>query len=140
MGEQVIELARLLAHQMGEYLALLAARQIRAGRGRRKVELRRIARMLGHEPSAWILRCKDRAIRRCRQRIRVSHGDVAGHGRGIDGAKALARAGLLTTTVPTRMSCSRRWRLLNRPTRRTSGVSVDTVSQNTMACAAPSSA
>ena len=48
MGEQVVELARALADQMGEDLALLLARQIGAGRGRGQIELRRVARMLGH--------------------------------------------------------------------------------------------
>ena len=48
MGEQVVELARALADQMREHLALLLARQIGAGRRRRQIELRRVARMLGH--------------------------------------------------------------------------------------------
>ena len=48
MGEQVVEFAGALADQMGEHLALLLARQIGAGRGRRQIELRRIAGMLGH--------------------------------------------------------------------------------------------
>ena len=48
MGEQVVEVARLVADQMREHLALVPARQIRAGRRRRQVELRGVARMLGH--------------------------------------------------------------------------------------------
>ena len=39
---------RALADQVGEYLAFFLALQIGAGRGRGQVELRRIARMLGH--------------------------------------------------------------------------------------------
>ena len=48
MGQQIVELGRPLADQMGEDLALLVARQIGAGRRRREVELRGIARVLGH--------------------------------------------------------------------------------------------
>src|SRR5258705_10908746 len=52
MGEQVVEIARLLADQMREYLALMPAWQIGAGRGRRQVELRAVTRMLGHRVSS----------------------------------------------------------------------------------------
>ena len=48
MGEQIVEARRAVAHQMREHLPLLLARQIRAGRRRGQIELRRIARMLGH--------------------------------------------------------------------------------------------
>src|SRR5207247_2540145 len=48
VGEQVVELARALADQVREHLALLLARQIGARRRSGQVELRSIARMLGH--------------------------------------------------------------------------------------------
>src|SRR6185437_3324275 len=48
MGEQVVQLGRAVADQMREYLALLLAGEIRARRGRGQVELRRVARVLGH--------------------------------------------------------------------------------------------
>src|SRR5262249_60733951 len=49
MGEQVVELARPLAHQMRKHLALLLAGQVRARRGRGQIELRGVAGMLGHD-------------------------------------------------------------------------------------------
>ena len=48
MGEQVVELGGALAHQMGEHLALLLAGQIGARGGGGQIELRGIARVLGH--------------------------------------------------------------------------------------------
>ncbi len=48
VGEEVVQARRAIADQMGEHLALLLARQIGAGRRRGQVELRRVARMLGH--------------------------------------------------------------------------------------------
>ncbi len=48
MGQEVVEIAGLFADQMREHLALMPARQIRAGRGRRQIELRGVTRMLGH--------------------------------------------------------------------------------------------
>ena len=54
VGEDVVELAGALADQVGEYLALLLAAQIGARRRSGQVELRRIARVLGHG-----------AVRRC---------------------------------------------------------------------------
>ena len=48
MGEDIVEFGGALADQMGEDLPLLLAGQIGAGRGRGQVELRRVARMLGH--------------------------------------------------------------------------------------------
>ena len=54
MGEQVVEVAGLVADQMGEHLALVPARQIGAGRGRGQVELRGITRMLGHGMSSGL--------------------------------------------------------------------------------------
>ena len=48
MGEQIVEFAGALADQVREHLALFLAGQIGAGRGRGQIELRRIARMLGH--------------------------------------------------------------------------------------------
>src|SRR6202165_1143882 len=52
MGEQIVEIARLVADQMREHLALMPARQIGAGRGRRQVELRGVTRVLGHGMSS----------------------------------------------------------------------------------------
>src|SRR5262245_41835963 len=53
MGEEIVEVARLVADQMREHLPLMPARQIRAGRGRRQVELRGVTRVLGQGiPSA----------------------------------------------------------------------------------------
>ena len=52
MGEQIVEVARAFADQMGEDLAFLLAAQIGARRGRGQVELRGIAGMLGHL-KAW---------------------------------------------------------------------------------------
>src|SRR5436305_11517393 len=49
MGEQVIELGGALADQMREHLPLLLTRQVRARRWCREIELRRVARMLGHD-------------------------------------------------------------------------------------------
>jgi hypothetical protein len=43
MGQQIIELGGPLADEMREHLALLLARQIRAGRGRGEIKLRRVA-------------------------------------------------------------------------------------------------
>ena len=48
MGEQVVEVAGLVADQVREHLAFMPARQIGAGRRRRQVELRGVTRMLGH--------------------------------------------------------------------------------------------
>src|SRR6185437_63432 len=53
MGEEIVEIAGLVANQMSEHLPLMPARQIRAGRGRRQVELRGVTRVLGQGiPSA----------------------------------------------------------------------------------------
>ena len=52
MGQEVVEVAGLVADQMREHLALVPARQIRAGRGRRQVELRGVTRVLGHGMSS----------------------------------------------------------------------------------------
>ena len=52
MGQEVVEIAGLFAHQMREHLALVAARQIGAGRGRRQVKLRGVTRVLGHGVSS----------------------------------------------------------------------------------------
>src|SRR5258708_14158890 len=52
MGEQVVEIARLLADQMREHLALMPAWQIGAGRGRRQVQLRGVTGMLGHRAAS----------------------------------------------------------------------------------------
>ena len=54
MGEEVVEVGRLVAHQMREHLALVPARQIGAGRWRRQVELRGVTRMLGHVMSSGL--------------------------------------------------------------------------------------
>ncbi len=43
VGQQIVELGGPLADEMREHLALLLARQIRAGRGRGEIELRRVA-------------------------------------------------------------------------------------------------
>src|ERR1041385_5164540 len=51
MGEQGGKIAGLLPDQMRKHLALVPARQIGAGRGRRQIELRGVARMLGHVAS-----------------------------------------------------------------------------------------
>src|SRR5207237_4172546 len=51
VGEEIVELARPLADQMREHLALLVAGQIGARRGRGEVELRGVARVLGHGAS-----------------------------------------------------------------------------------------
>jgi len=48
MGEEVVEIGGLVADQMREHFALVPARQIGTGRGRRQVELRCVTRMLGH--------------------------------------------------------------------------------------------
>ena len=48
VGEDVVQLARAFADQVCKNLALLLAREIRAGRWRGQIELRRIAPMLGH--------------------------------------------------------------------------------------------
>src|SRR4029077_17467497 len=52
MGQEVVEVAGLFADQMREHLALVPARQIGTGRGRRQIELRGITRMLGHVGSS----------------------------------------------------------------------------------------
>src|SRR5262245_21339493 len=52
MGQEVIEVAGLVADQMREHLALVPARQIGAGRRRRQIELRGITRVLGHVGSS----------------------------------------------------------------------------------------
>jgi hypothetical protein len=52
MGQEVVEVAGLVADQMREHLALVPARQIRAGRRRRQVELGGVTRMLGHVRSS----------------------------------------------------------------------------------------
>ncbi len=143
VGEQVVEPRRAVADQVREHLALLLARQIGARRGRGQVELRRVARMLGHGTLS--------AVRRePAQRAPSLTGNVASKvafvkglkrgqaGRRTDARKALARCSLLITTVPTRMSCRQRRRSLIRQTTRISGVNTDTVIQNTMACTAPS--
>ena len=46
VSEDIVEFRRALADQMRENFALFLARQIRTGRGRSKVELRRVARKL----------------------------------------------------------------------------------------------
>ena len=56
MGQEVVEIAGLVADQMREHLALVPARQIRAGRGRRQVELRGVTRVLGHGMSLGLRR------------------------------------------------------------------------------------
>src|SRR5208282_5305003 len=48
LSEDVVELTGALADQVGKNLPLLLAGEVGAGRGRREVELRRIARVLGH--------------------------------------------------------------------------------------------
>ena len=52
MGQEVVEIAGLFADQMREHLALMPARQIGAGRGRRQVELGGVTRMLGQGTSS----------------------------------------------------------------------------------------
>ena len=54
MGQQVVEVAGLVADQMREHFALMPARQIRARRGRRQIELRSVARVLGHGMSVGL--------------------------------------------------------------------------------------
>jgi hypothetical protein len=49
LGEDVVELARALADEVGKDFPLLLARKVGAGRRRGQVELGRIARVLGHE-------------------------------------------------------------------------------------------
>ena len=125
VGQQVVELARLLAHQMGEHLALLAARQIGAGRGRGEIELRRVARMTGHgTATSGCGGLSRRGAKNCRSgaiRQRGWRATEAGSRRSV-----AARASLLMTTVPTSMSCSSRRRSLKKPTSRMSGVSAET--------------
>ena len=77
MGQQVIEVAGALADQMGEYLALLLARQVRAGGRGRQVELRRIARVVGHGTDSGTL--NPLALRDTAQ---SSKGKGGGSGRG----------------------------------------------------------
>ena len=48
LGEDIVEFSRALADEMGEHLTLLPAGEVRAWRRRSEVELRRIARVLGH--------------------------------------------------------------------------------------------
>ena len=48
LGEDVVEFGSALADEMGEDLPLLLAGKVRTGRGGRQVELRRVARVLGH--------------------------------------------------------------------------------------------
>ncbi len=43
MGEEIVEVGGLVAYKMREHFALLLALQIGASRGRRQIELRRIA-------------------------------------------------------------------------------------------------
>jgi len=64
MGQEVVEVAGLVADQMREHLALMPARQIGAGRGRRQVKLGGITRMLGHDRSEGLRKQPDRASRR----------------------------------------------------------------------------
>ncbi len=48
MGQEIVEVTRFLADKVREHLALAAALEIRAGRWCREIELRRVARVLGH--------------------------------------------------------------------------------------------
>ena len=136
MGQQVVEVAGLVADQMGEHLALVPARQIRAGRGRRQIELRGITRMLGHGMSSASEAAKqhDRASRRGGRRsigLRRGQNVRAGCATGL-------RTELLMTTVPSTMSCSSRRRPLNSPISSTSGDRNEIETQNSTACMAPS--
>ena len=73
MGQKVVEIAGLVADQMREHLALVPARQIGAGRGRRQVELRCVTRMLGHVSSSGLRssRVQHRAAEADRQSDRL---------------------------------------------------------------------
>ena len=107
MGEQIIELARALADQMRENLALFLALQIGAGRRRGQIELRCIARVLGHlvRPS-FHFRIATSIARRA-----PSSKALSGPGAGCMDARSIeARAALLMMTVPSRMSCRSRRR------------------------------
>src|SRR5690349_25128768 len=48
MSEEIVELARPFADQMRKDFALLLTLEVGAGRRRRQVELRSVARVLGH--------------------------------------------------------------------------------------------
>ena len=69
MGQEVVEFARFIADQMGEYLPLVPPRQIRAGRGRSQIELRGITRVLGHWMSQGSERTGAASRRECQWSI-----------------------------------------------------------------------
>ena len=48
MGQKIVEVAGALADEVGEHLAFFPAGKIGAGGRRGQIELRRVARMLGH--------------------------------------------------------------------------------------------
>jgi hypothetical protein len=52
MGQEVVKVAGAVPHEVRKHLALMPARQIRARRGRRKVKLGRVARVLG-QGTSW---------------------------------------------------------------------------------------
>ena len=148
MGQQVVEVARLVADQMREHLALVPPRQIRAGRGRGQVELGGITRVLGHGTSSGLQKrssSQHRAARAdgqsvCKQDSRTAYlnrKDVLDQNVRA-GCATGARTELLITTIPRMISCSRRRRPLNSPTSTIAGVRNDTETQNTTACMAPS--
>src|SRR5205814_3995120 len=52
MGQEVVEVAGAVTHQVRKHLALMPTRQIRARGGRRKVKLGGVARVLG-QGTSW---------------------------------------------------------------------------------------
>ena len=68
MGQQVVEVAGLVANEMCEHLAFAAAGQIRTRRRRRQIELRGVARVLGHGGLVSLLSLRSRSCRASRPR------------------------------------------------------------------------
>src|SRR5206468_4268421 len=99
MGQEVVEIGSLVADQMREHLALMPARQIGARRGRRQVELRGVARMLGHVSSSG-LRSTTSASRHGGQPSMICLNPQYVRA----GCAGWVRPKLLITTVPSTMS------------------------------------
>jgi len=132
MGEQVVQFASAVANQVRENLALFLALQIRARRRGRQVELRCIARVLGHLSARHFLFTDSIARRTPAVKAYPVRAGC------MDERSTDARALLLTTTVPRRMSCRSRRRSLKKGTSSTNGVKKEIVNQNATACTAPS--